>query len=218
MPKSTGPLLVACCLGWGLLAHAADPPSPVGPERLARHALGRAHAAEQRSACLATKAAALKAVGEALLDERDPHEQTALKAELAAAHQALTRCLAPLPPAEVSGPPDRVPGTELHVQVLKMEPGAGKVALQRWVEGAQRQLLACYLPAAARDPLLSGKATFKLIWGPGARVPGARLLSTSLANLSVAQCAARQLADLGITPDLGPKGQATVRLVFARCI
>ena len=211
MPSPARPILFCFVLAWSIQVQAADPAGRITPERLARHALGRADAASRLSACLATRGAELKAVAEALLKETDPDKRESLKAQLDAAHLALTRCPGPLPPAEVGGAPDRVPAARLRVNVLQVEPAGKKAPLQKWIEDHQQRLLACYLPAAARDPLLAGKATYKLSVGPGA---GVRLLSTSLANMSVAHCAARALGDLKAPAALGPKLSATVRLVF----
>ena len=71
------------------------------------------------------------------------------------------------------------------------------------------------MPAAARDPLLAGRATYKLSWGPKPGPAGVRLTSTSLANMSVARCAQRALGRLQPPAALKPKGAATIRLVFA---
>lgn len=224
MSKTAGPLIVLCCLAWGLPARADGPTPPVGPDRLARHALGRADAAGKLAGCLKTRAADLKAVAEAMLAERDPKKARAFEGQLEGAHRALSACLAaddpaagPLPPAAPGGVPTRIPRGRVRGQVIQIEPAtqaAQAPRLQAWLEGGRAELLGCYLPAAARDPRLMGKAAYRLTFGPDGRPTGAELLSTSLANMSVALCAARKLAALPKAPRLAPGAKVTLRLTF----
>ena len=74
-------------------AAGAEPPA----ERVARHALGRADAAERLGLCLQDHARTLKGLAEQLLAAEDAAGRRALRAELRAAHRALDACLPPAP-------------------------------------------------------------------------------------------------------------------------
>ncbi len=216
-------------------AAGAEPPA----ERLARHALGRADAAERLGLCLQDHARTLKGLAERLLAAEDAAEREVLRAELRAAHRALDECLPPapggqprcnpLPPAHLTPPPrSAAPAGALRLQVVAVDPGMAAAshgdartrslrrALSRQLEAARPRLLGCYRPALARDPALAGAAVFKLSFAAGGRVETAKLLSTSLANVSVAGCTGQRLEALRFAADRTPAGAtAVVKLGFA---
>jgi len=86
-------------------AAGAEPPA----ERLARHALGRADAAERLGLCLQDHARTLKGLAERLLAAEDAAKREVLRAELRAAHRALDECLPRRPPASRAAIPCRRP-------------------------------------------------------------------------------------------------------------
>jgi hypothetical protein len=220
-----------------LLCTAADAEPPA--ERLGRHALGRADAAERLGLCLQDHARTLKDLAEQLLAAEGAAQRESLRAELRAAHRALDACLPPapdgqprcnpLPPARLA-PPRRpaAPAGALRLKVVAVDPGMAAAShgdartrslrdeLNRRLEVARPRLLGCYRPALARDPALAGAAVFKLSFAAGGRVETAKLLSTSLANVSVAGCTGQRIEALRFAADSVPAGAtAVIQLGFA---
>lgn len=215
-----------------------------GDERIARHALGRADLAERMGLCFQDQAANLRKVASSLLHAKTKKERESLRADVEAAHEALSACLdlsskkctkkcSPLPPAAVSTNPESDTGprtreARVRTRIIAVDNGsiqenktvAGtkgmRSELDMGISGKNLALRSCYRIALKRDPDLAGMAAYRLVFGPDGRVRKAHLLSTTLANLSLARCALKPLGALHLSAKKVPdKATAIIRLVFS---
>ncbi len=212
-------------------------------ETVARHALGRADLAERMGLCFQDQAANLRKMATELLHAKTPKEKDRYRNSLQAAHQALTDCLdlyknwcakkcSPLPPADISGMVSESSSHQrkgiVRSKIIAVDNGsiqdndsgsgtrAMRLELGMGIKGKDLQLRHCYGKALMRDPDLSGMAAYRLVFGPDGQVFKAQLLSTTLANLSLARCALAPLGELHLSAKKIPdKATAVIRLVFS---
>ncbi len=212
-------------------------------ELVARHALGRADLAERMGLCFQDQAATLRKLATHLLHAKTKKERETYRASVTAAHKALTDCLdlshqkctktcSPIRlddltnGSHVSSPKTK-PGT-VRSRIIAVDNGsiqdtrtgsgtkAMRAELELGITGKNLPLRNCYRLALKRDPDLAGMAAYRLVFGPDGRVTRAHLLSTTLANLSLARCVLKPLGSLHLSANKIPdKSTAIIRLVFS---